>query len=86
MSYFLNKYYTFQYKKRDWKVVVRFAANICLCYLVSYGVAKPIVSSILSGFSVAVRENGAMLCGMCIFVVLNYLGQRFFAFKNEDGK
>ena len=86
LSYFLNKYYTFQYKKRDWKVVVRFAANICLCYLVSYGVAKPIVSSILSGFSVAVREKGAMLCGMCIFVVLNYLGQRFFAFKNEDGK
>ena len=70
LSYFLNKYYTFRYKKRDWKVVARFAANICLCYLVSYGVAKPIVSSILSGFSVAVRENGAMLCGMCNF----YLG------------
>ena len=86
LSYFLNKYYTFQYKKRDWKVVVRFAANICLCYLVSYGIAKPLVSALLSGFSVAVRENGAMLCGMCIFVVLNYLGQRFFAFKNEDGK
>ena len=86
LSYFLNKYYTFRYKKRDWKVVARFAANICLCYLVSYGVAKPIVSALLSGFSVAVRENGAMLCGMCIFVALNYLGQRFFAFKNEDGK
>lgn len=42
LSYFLNKYYTFRYKKRDWKVVARFAANICLCYLVSYGVAKPI--------------------------------------------
>ena len=82
LSYFLNKYYTFRYKKRDWKVVARFAANICLCYLVSYGVAKPIVSALLSGFSVAVRENGAMLCGMCIFVALNYLGQRFFAFRS----
>lgn len=79
LSYFLNKYYTFRYKKRDWKVVARFAANICLCYLVSYGVAKPIpCRRFLSGFSVAVRENGAMLCGMCIFVALNYLGQLLF--------
>ena len=54
LSYFLNKYYTFRYKKRDWKVVARFAANICLCYLVSYGVAKPIVSALLSGFSVEI--------------------------------
>ena len=66
LSYFLNKYYTFQYKKRDWKVVVRFAANICLCYLVSYGVAKPIVSALLSGFSVAVRET-AQCSAACAF-------------------
>lgn len=25
----------------------------------------------------------AMLLGMCLFVVFNYLGQQFFAFKNK---
>lgn len=84
LSYFLNKYFTFGYKKRDWKVVARFVANISVCYLVAYGVAKPLVKAILSGVSVSVQENVAMLAGMCLFVVLNYLGQRFFAFKKDD--
>lgn len=84
LSYFLNKYYTFQYKKRDVKVVVRFVLNISLCYLAAYGVAKPLTAAPLSGFPVAIQENAAMLCGMGLFVVLNYLGQRFFAFKREE--
>lgn len=89
LSYFLNKYFTFQYKKRDWKVVGRFVLNISACYLIAYGVAKPLVSALLSGASATIQENVAMLCGMCLFVALNYLGQRFFAFKSEennDGK
>ncbi len=32
----------------------------------------------------AATENLAMLVGMCLFVVFNYFGQRFFAFKNEE--
>lgn len=89
LSYFLNKYFTFQYKKRDWKVVGRFVLNISACYLIAYGAAKPLVRALLSGASATIQENVAMLCGMCLFVALNYLGQRFFAFKNEennDGK
>ena len=89
LSYFLNKYFTFQYKKRDWKVVGRFVLNISACYLIAYGAAKPLVRALLSGASSTIQENVAMLCGMCLFVALNYLGQRFFAFKSEennDGK
>lgn len=89
LSYFLNKYFTFQYKKRDWKVVGRFVLNISVCYLIAYGAAKPLVRALLSGASATIQENVAMLCGMCLFVALNYLGQRFFAFKSEennDGK
>lgn len=89
LSYFLNKYFTFQYKKRDWKVVGRFVLNISVCYLIAYGAAKPLVRALLSGASSTIQENVAMLCGMCLFVALNYLGQRFFAFKSEennDGK
>ncbi len=83
LSYFLNKYYTFRYKKRDWKVVGRFALNIAACYLIAYGIAKPLITALMSGFAVNVQENVAMVCGMGLFVVLNYLGQRFFAFKEE---
>ena len=89
LSYFLNKYFTFRYKKRDWKVVGRFVLNISVCYLIAYGAAKPLVRELLSGTSSTIQENVAMLCGMCLFVALNYLGQRFFAFKSEennDGK
>ena len=84
VSYFLNKYFTFQNKQRSWKIVIKFIINISVCYLIAYGVAKPLVARILSGLSVTIQENGAMLVGMCLFVGLNYLGQRFFAFKKEE--
>lgn len=84
LSYFLNKYYTFRYKKRDWKVIARFALNIGVCYLTAYGIAKPLIRALMSGFAVTVQENAAMVCGMVLFVALNYLGQRFFAFKKEE--
>ncbi len=84
LSYFLNKYYTFRYKKRGWRVAARFVLNISVCYLIAYGIAKPLIAVLLSGAKVSIQENTAMLCGMVLFVVLNYLGQRFFAFKNEE--
>lgn len=87
VSYLLNKHFTFQNKSRSPKVLVRFVLNITVCYLVAYGVAKPVVRMLLSGMSAAIQDNGAMLMGMCVFVVLNYLGQRFFAFREpENGK
>lgn len=81
VSYFLNKYFTFQQKERSVKTVFKFVANITLCYLLAYGIAKPLVRHLLSGWTVAIQENGAMVCGMGLFVVFNYLGQRFFVFK-----
>ncbi len=86
VSYFLNKYFTFQNKERSWKIVAKFIINITICYLVAYGVAKPLAARVLSGQTVTIQENGAMLTGMVLFVILNYLGQRFFAFKETAGK
>ena len=81
LSFFLNKYFTFQNRERSWGQVVRFTVNIAACYLVAYGVAKPAVRMLLSGQSVSIQENAAMLVGMCLFTGLNYFGQRFFAFR-----
>ena len=84
LSYFLNKYYTFQYHKRSWKVIMKFTVNILVCYFVAYGVAKPLTLYILSSQPKVIQENVAMAVGMCLFVVLNYAGQRFWAFKKKD--
>ena len=84
LSYFLNKYFTFKYKERDWNVIIRFIINIGICYLVAYGIAKPIVRHLLNSFSVTVQDNAAMLVGMVLFTLLNYFGQRFFTFKKNE--
>jgi len=47
----------------------------------AYGIAKQLALLLLSNVSVKVQENVAMIVGMVFFTVLNYLGQRFFAFK-----
>ena len=83
LSFFLNKYFTFQ--SRGWSLgqVVRFAVNILLCYLVAYGVAQPLCRLALSGAGETVRDNVSMLLGMVLFTGLNYLGQRLFAFREQ---
>ena len=83
LSFFLNKYFTFQ--SRGWSLgqVVRFAVNILLCYLVAYGVAQPLCRLALAGAGETVRDNVSMLLGMVLFTGLNYLGQRLFAFREQ---
>lgn len=80
-SYFLNKYFTFRNKEKSWKQIGLFVLNITVCYLLAYGLAKPIVSFALGGFSEKVQGNVSMLAGMGLFVILNYLGQRMLVFK-----
>lgn len=86
LSYFLNKYFTFQNKERSARVVAKFVVNIAVCYLFAYGLAKPIVYVLLENTEKNVQENIAMFVGMILFVGLNYLGQRFFAFKSEEAE
>ena len=84
VSFFLNKYFTFKSGKKSAAEVVRFILNITVCYVLAYGIAKPCVHSILDGYSLTVRDNAAMLAGMCLFVGLNYVGQRYIVFRQRD--
>ena len=86
LSYFLNKYFTFQNKEKSVAQVVRFIINIAVCYLLAYGIAKPLTLAVLAGFGEKVQTNIAMLVGMCLFTALNYIGQRLFAFKETKPK
>lgn len=83
VSYFLNKYFTFQNKERSLAQVGRFVVTVAVCMLLAYGLAKPAVRWVLSGFEETVQENVAMLVGMGLYTVLNYFGQRFFAFRRK---
>lgn len=81
LSFVLNKYFTFRKKEWAWGQVMRFAVNVAICWLLSYGLAKPLALHLLEGKSLWLQENAAMLAGMCLYTGLNYLGQRFFAFR-----
>ena len=84
VSYFLNKYYTFKNTERSWKQVLRFALNVAACWLLAYGIAKPLALRLLAGFDEKLQTNAAMLAGLCLYTALNYLGQRFFAFREKE--
>lgn len=81
LSFFLNKYFTFKYRGMEFSTILKFVVNILACYLVAYGMAKPFAKWMFSSLSVTWVENIAMAIGMCVFVGLNYFGQRFYVFR-----
>ncbi len=83
LSYFLNKHFTFKYKGATWQSIVKFALNIVVCYLIAYSLALPLTEWVLESmkFSQVIVENIAMLVGTVLFMVINYIGQKFYAFK-----
>lgn len=84
LSYFLNKYFTFKNEKKSWQQIVIFVVNISVCYVIAYGLAKPLTLWILEGYEKRVQENVSMLIGMGFFVLLNYFGQRLIVFRKQD--
>lgn len=86
VSYFLNKYFTFQNRNSSLRQVCYFILNLLVCYLLSYEVARKVMYSVLSGCSENVRGNSALFVGMCLYTITNYLGQRFIVFKRGAEK
>lgn len=94
LSYFLNKYFTFKNQEKGVKPILKFALNIAVCYTIAYVIAIPLVSYICTANSLTMfgwtvekfSGNLSMVVGSCLFVACNYIGQRFFAFKEKDEK
>lgn len=85
LSYCLNKTFTFKNKQSAKKTVFYFAMHITLCYLIAYGAAKPLIRIAFSGLDTAWRDQISMAAGMCFFILLNYIGQRFIVFHEKNG-
>ncbi|MBR6770584.1 MAG: GtrA family protein [Lachnospiraceae bacterium] len=87
-SYFANKKHTFHVEGGNGKHALKFALHILVCYLLAYGLAKPMVKAVLSGYNKEIVENIALVVGMGMFIVFNFIGQKFFVFKGagKEGK
>ena len=83
LSFFLNRSFTFKSKAAFWPSVLKFAVNVAVCYLIAYSIAQPLVTLVLSRTALAAiwQERIAKVFGMGLYTVINYFGQRFFAFR-----
>lgn len=86
LSFFLNRSFTFRSKEAIWPSALRFALNVAVCYLIAYSVAQPLAGWVLGHTAIPAlwQERLTKLGGMCLFTLLNYFGQRFFAFRKRD--
>lgn len=87
LSFILNKSFTFKNKDSILKTAFKFSVNVAICYLLAFSISKPLIILFLSNFEFpsSVIDQASMLFGMVIFTLLNYVGQRFFAFKENNG-
>ena len=93
VSFFLNKYFTFKSKEKGWKPVLRFTVNIVACMLVRVAVATGVSAlSKAAGWTMfgwdinTFAGNLSWAVGAVVFVACNYVGQRFFAFREKKEK
>ncbi len=84
VSFFLNKYFTFSNHEKSIKQVIIFILNLVICYVIAYLIAKRAIYSILSAQTETIRGNVAMVCGMVLYTILNYIGQRLIVFAEKD--
>ncbi len=85
MSFFLNRKFTFKSEEDFVKSAVKFAVNVAVCYLLAYSIAQPLGKLILGALGVEGiwLERLTKIGGMGLYTILNYFGQRFFAFKKS---
>ena len=82
VSFFLNKYFTFKNKDRSLIQVLIFILNLAVCYVLAYVFAKWMIYKLFINQSENIKDNIAMFCGVCLYTVLNYLGQRLLVFNS----
>ncbi len=84
LSFFLNKKYTFKNNDGLLKTALKFTVSIAVCYILAYSIAQPLANKLLMNFEFSViwQERITKLFGMGLYTLLNYFGQKFFAFHS----
>lgn len=83
MSFFLNKYFTFHNNGKSYFQIFLFCLNQGVCYFLAYFVADKAVRFFTAGLSEKLTGNIALFCGMCVFTVFNFCGQKFVVFTRR---
>lgn len=83
LSFFLNRYFTFKSDETLLNSALKFVLNVALCYIIAYSLAQPLIGWVLGKTAVNAvwQERITKLFGMGLYTVINYFGQRFFAFR-----
>jgi putative flippase GtrA len=84
LSFCLNKYFTFSIRHWSAYMIAAFVLTIAVSYFIAYGISKPAVNYLLRNSPQTIRENIALFVGMCLFTIINYIGQRLIVFKKES--
>lgn len=87
-SYFANKYFTFKEQKKSVTEIIRFVINIAVCYVIAYGLAKRLIFLLCYNMirKVEILEQLSMVAGMVVFVMINYMGQKYWVFHKKGMK
>lgn len=81
-SYFWNKYFTFNVKKKTASETLRFALVYVVMYLVSQGIQQPLISFVFPEGDVYVSI--AKFIATAVTVVLSWFGQKYFVFRRKS--
>lgn len=87
MSFLLNRYFTFHSKEAFWPSAVKFAVNVAVLWLLTTPLLQPwLAKKLQSVFVEKWANNVALVVCMGLYTILNYFGQRFFAFRRKEEK
>ncbi len=86
MSFFLNRSFTFHSQEKLGRSAVKFAVNVAVCYVLAFSIAQPLGQLVLGrmGLEGIWLERLTKVGGMGLYTLLNYFGQRFFAFRKSE--
>ena len=87
MSFFLNRYFTFHSEEDFWRSAAKFAINVAVPWTLTTPFLQPWLAGKLQAvFVERWANNVSLVVCMGLYTVLNYFGQRFFAFsKTKKG-
>ncbi len=85
MSFFLNRFFTFHSDEELKKSAVKFAINVAVLWVVTTPFLQPLLAKALQSVFVETWANNvSLVICMGLYTVLNYFGQKFFAFRKSN--
>ena len=88
VSFFLNRKFTFKAEQLPLgKTLARFYMIVIPCFALSYFVLHPVTALLFSKLNLSWSQQyiiyAEQIIANCIYIVVNYLGQKFFTFKKS---